>query len=261
MPSIRNLSSLLTKGKGPRGTKVHRLSGQQSLARIRADISIMGDDFVTDLLTSLPDSVFRSVVKEASRKAMQPVVADARANAEAIKDTGLLAKSIGLKSVPYNRAGVVVTIVGPRNEVWEETEVEREVDMFGEKRVIKTTEIRWPAKYAHLVEFGTQPHALGKGSTIRKGEQKGPWMHPGAKEKPFLRPALEKNRVHVVNTYREEIRKAIDSQVKRAVKQQRIKSAMPQAKTSSFKRRDYKPMTDKRRTKIYGHFSGFEGAK
>lgn len=46
----------------------------------------------------------------------------------------------------------------------------------------------YPRNYAHLVEFGTRPHALGRGSKLKKGIQTGR-VHPGAKPKPFMRPA------------------------------------------------------------------------
>lgn len=43
-------------------------------------------------------------------------------------------------------------------------------------------------KIAHLVEFGTSPHW--------QPHYRGGWMHPGARRKPFFRPAFEaeKNR-------------------------------------------------------------------
>jgi HK97 gp10 family phage protein len=65
-----------------------------------------------------------------------------------------------------------------------------------------------PFNYAHLVELGTAPHALGKGSQRRIGRSKknpqgrpGPQrgrMHPGARPHPFLRPALERNEGAVI---------------------------------------------------------------
>ncbi|MCC6426280.1 MAG: HK97 gp10 family phage protein [Phycisphaerales bacterium] len=56
-----------------------------------------------------------------------------------------------------------------------------------------------PRHYAHLVEFGTRPHAVGKDSELatrvnssRKGSgvQLGK-QHPGARAKPFMRPAFD----------------------------------------------------------------------
>lgn len=56
-----------------------------------------------------------------------------------------------------------------------------------------------PRRYAHLVEYGTQPHAVGKSDVLErpgkkaKTVQKGT-LHPGARAKPFLRPAVEAKR-------------------------------------------------------------------
>ena len=53
-------------------------------------------------------------------------------------------------------------------------------------------------KYAHLVELGTSPHAVGKGSKLKtrsksdKAELKQVGLrHPGAKAQPFMRPAFD----------------------------------------------------------------------
>lgn len=62
-----------------------------------------------------------------------------------------------------------------------------------------------PRLYAHLVEFGTAPHALGAGSRLhphkvkgerdknRIGPQEGA-LHPGAKAKPFFRPTRDEDK-------------------------------------------------------------------
>jgi len=47
----------------------------------------------------------------------------------------------------------------------------------------------YPRNYAHLVEFGTRPHAVGRGSKLG-GTQHG-LMHPGAKPYPYMRPAFD----------------------------------------------------------------------
>lgn len=56
---------------------------------------------------------------------------------------------------------------------------------------------------AHLVEFGTAPHYQpGRGI-----------MHPGARAKPFLRPAFEDKKHEVIQTFGEEIWREIEKQV------------------------------------------------
>lgn len=60
----------------------------------------------------------------------------------------------------------------------------------------------YPKNYAHLVEFGTQPHALGHGR-----------MHPGAQPKPFLRPAYEAKKTLAIEVMRSTMLEAIDVEV------------------------------------------------
>jgi len=48
----------------------------------------------------------------------------------------------------------------------------------------------YPRAYAHLVEFGTRPHQVGKGSRLSKGRSSG-GSHPGTAPQPFLRPAYD----------------------------------------------------------------------
>lgn len=60
--------------------------------------------------------------------------------------------------------------------------------------------------YAHLVEFGTRPHAVGKGSILEvfarskaKKKQVGA-MHPGSPPQPFMRPAFDSKKFEAVRT-------------------------------------------------------------
>lgn len=69
--------------------------------------------------------------------------------------------------------------------------------------------------YAHFVEHGTRPHAVGKGSIARQWKrstrevvQKG-GMHPGARPRPFMRPAFEAKKFEafqqIVKVFRREL--------------------------------------------------------
>jgi HK97 gp10 family phage protein len=93
-------------------------------------------------------------------------------------ETGLLRKSLGKKTKTYPNKGTVVVAIGPR------TGFRRLVRVKG--KLVR----RNPTKYAHLVEFGSRPHTVGKGSSLRKRRQRGV-MHPGVAARPFLRPALD----------------------------------------------------------------------
>lgn len=54
-------------------------------------------------------------------------------------------------------------------------------------------------RVAHLVEFGTQPHSMAKGASVRKGLlQDKPPFSPGSAPRPFFRPAFESTKEQVV---------------------------------------------------------------
>lgn len=145
-------------------------------------------------LKALPDAVLMKVVRPAVSKAMTPVLTDARRRATEIKDTGLLAKSLGRKTKTYRKSMIVVHLIGPRSGF--KREVVRHSTLPNGK-VITKREMADPAHYAHLVELGTAPHGLG-GLT---GGQ-----HPGTKAQPFMRPAFDANENTVLSIYRAQLR-------------------------------------------------------
>ncbi len=68
------------------------------------------------------------------------------------------------------------------------------------------------AFYARWVEFGTAPHAVGKGSdTSVKGarRQQTGAMHPGSTAQPFFFPAYRLGRKRALNRIRRAIAKAV----------------------------------------------------
>jgi len=74
----------------------------------------------------------------------------------------------------------------------------------------------YPRNYAHLVEYGTRAHFLGSGANP------GAKMHPGARPKPFLRPAWDAKRDAAIARCREvvlaDIEKAVEKRAKAARK-------------------------------------------
>lgn len=148
--------------------------------------------------------------RNALGKAMTPVQKAAKRKLGSNKSviTGLLRLSIGRRIRHYPTSGVVVAIVGPRTGF--RRVGRRKVALKGLMgKMIKhgkvdkntgKTRMRIPSKYAHLVEKGTRPHALGKGSrhpaNVRGKEkplQHGR-MHRGAKAKRFMKPAWDENK-------------------------------------------------------------------
>lgn len=73
--------------------------------------------------------------------------------------------------------------------------------------------------YAHMVEYGTQPHHMGKGAitTVFKRSKKKAnpvgAMHPGAKPHPYMRPAFDAKadeaRQTIARVTREELQKEL----------------------------------------------------
>jgi HK97 gp10 family phage protein len=68
------------------------------------------------------------------------------------------------------------------------------------------------AFYAHMVELGTAPHATGGGSSLRwKGKPQTGRMHPGARAKPFLRPAFDEKEEEATERFAQVMREEIEA--------------------------------------------------
>ena len=123
------------------------------------------------------------IAASASKKGLKVILKAARANAEKIQRTGLLALSLDIVQKKYKRTGTIFNAIGPRHGFKD--------PISGEN----------PANIAHLVELGTDPHTIApKGQAgalkIKRGHGptrhvKGEIHHPGAKAKPFMRPAYD----------------------------------------------------------------------
>lgn len=134
---------------------------------------------------------------------------------------GLLKKSIkAVSSVPKSQGpsgGLVVAKVTIERKKYSAAgfTLKGKAKFKGQKYVIKKHNGRGigdvqgyivPKLYAHLVEYGTAPHAIGKGSerVLRSGKNViGPGfqhgaMHPGAKANPFLRTAWDNKRAEAM---------------------------------------------------------------
>jgi hypothetical protein len=126
-----------------------------------------------------------SVVKKAARKGMNQatkrVLAEAKANVP--EDTKALKKALGRKVKVYQQA--VIGVIGARRDVkGKPRKYAREVRRGGRRRKL---EMVVPANYLLLVERGTRPHAVGKGSSLSRGEKSQTGStHPGTKARPFM---------------------------------------------------------------------------
>lgn len=140
----------------------------------RITIRLKGIKECVKALRHLKYNVARRVLRRALEAAATPILNAAKAGvyAKAHRRTGMLKKSLGKVTRMYKDN--IVVVLGPRKGF--ETTI---VSPYTGKpqRVI-------PSKYAHFVEYGTDPHMqpnLG-------------FMHPGAEPMPFMRPAYDANK-------------------------------------------------------------------
>lgn len=120
-------------------------------------IKMEGQEALVRTLKHASPRVAGRVMRGGVKEAVKPIVKKAKAGARKIKESGLLAKSIGSVVRTYKLSGNSIGLVGPRD------------DKSGEYQGKK----RDPLKYMHLVEFGTKPHG----------------SHPGTPAKGFMREA------------------------------------------------------------------------
>lgn len=74
-----------------------------------------------------------------------------------------------------------------------------------------------PRRYAHLVEFGVAPHAVGRGSKLkRKGRSRAVQvgiMHPGHSPRPFMRPAWDAKQAEAAKKIETVTREQLDKEI------------------------------------------------
>lgn len=81
---------------------------------------------------------------------------------------------------------------------------------------------RNPRRYAHLVEFGVAPHAVGKGSKRKKkgkaaANQTG-ILHPGHAPRPFMRPAWDAKQAEAAKKIEVVMRAELEKEIKKLAK-------------------------------------------
>lgn len=184
----------------------------------KGKVSIEGLDALLQTFKDLTGGKSDAKLVSAMRYAMQPLQKQVKANAPRQRSNknkdgrfGLLRKSIGLKTKKYGR-GVkkkIVGFVGPKLSTF---------------MVRKNGGKIEPAKYAHLVERGASSHAIKPRKLERLNTFMGPlkegskrqvtlsnYQHPGATEKPFMKPALAAVGGQIFNRFAEKMMEIISS--------------------------------------------------
>lgn len=168
-------------------------------------------DDLRSVLRAISKDLAAEVLEEGVRAACQPILVAAKRYAKRSEATGALRDSLTIKTVAYEGSGKAVGLVGPdRAYRVKGRKVGKLGALFGALR----GDIRRPANYAHLVEYG---HAIAKGGSLRpkynttlvgigqfssKGKELKRWKRTGISApakgtvgghvpaKPFLRPAV-----------------------------------------------------------------------
>lgn len=116
-----------------------------------ASVTLAGDKALERKIKRLTEMEERRVVSKASRKAMTPMAKEARKIAKGGDGTGFFAKNIATKVKVYKKGHVIVAMTGAKSTTDPVT---------GEN----------PAKIAHLIEDGTEPHFIrSKKGVFRRG--------------------------------------------------------------------------------------------
>jgi HK97 gp10 family phage protein len=157
-----------------------------------ARTSVTGFQQIAINIRLLEKKLGRGAMRVALTKSARLVVADAKRRVPV--RTGTLKKSLRAKVKTYVRRGTVMAIIGPSRSASAQAD-------FGDGKGIQTLR---PAKYSHLVEFGTAT----KGVRYNPGAV----QEPGNPPKPFLRPALESTKDAARATFAAEIGPAIQQE-------------------------------------------------
>jgi HK97 gp10 family phage protein len=120
------------------------------------DIKLEGSETLAAQLALLPDKVRKAVERKAMDEANKTVAAALRANVP--KDTGALQKSISQVRRSYKGGNIVVGVVGANTAyTGYVTKNKKGKKVFKRsKKVAGNSGFRNPAKYSHLVEYGTK---------------------------------------------------------------------------------------------------------
>src|SRR5581483_511092 len=136
------------------------------------------------------------VLRKMVNAGTQPVLRAARERARQVGKSGVLGWAMVRKVKTYKRAVVGIVGAGKGKEktvsVWSWWESRKgRVKRYVQRRTV-------PGNILHLVEKGTKPHALGKGSKLSRRLKVGMTtavqhgrMHPGSKAQPVLEEAWE----------------------------------------------------------------------
>lgn len=147
-------------------------------------------------LDEISKSAGKGVLRRSLKIAATPMVALAKAGVPV--DKGTLRDSIAVSSKLDKRQA------GQHRKMFRDDKAS--VEMF----VGPSYNLGKGGRHAHLVEFGTKPHANG-------GKFAGT-MHPGTRPQPFMRPAWDKDQKAMLDRIGKELWVQLDKSIARAAR-------------------------------------------
>lgn len=161
--------------------------------RLSMRFTITGDIRVAAYLRVLGPKLARGPARSAVVESVRGMVKDAKVIVPV--EVGALKKALGYKVKAFKAGMGYYGIMGARKDPvplpagrkprFTRYAVRRSSWTRKKMRIV-------PHKYLHLVEGGTRPHAVGRGSSLRRGIQIPPF-HPGARKQPFMRAIANKH--------------------------------------------------------------------
>jgi len=164
-------------------------------------------------LKTLGNRLYKNWMKKAMRAGATPVAQ--AMNRLAPRRTRALKKSIGKKIKAYKASQNVIAIIGPRSDFMGLVTDQGPVWLRGKKAVgaakFRPGKRLRPAKYAHLVEFGTRAHVIENwfGHT---GTRK---LIRGARPQPFIEPAYRQAEQLAFHKIADKMRQGIATEARR----------------------------------------------
>lgn len=159
-----------------------------------SDVNIKGLAELQAALAQLPVKMENNILRAAMRAGAKLVAKQAATNVHTV--SGALAQSVRFGCTPNRQSGKLVAYVRAGGR--------------GKKGSAKGG--KNPAFYAHMVEQGTAAHIIKARAPNRMlAIGVAQVQHPGAKKKPFLRPAMDNQGQAALEVMREYIRARLAS--------------------------------------------------
>jgi len=187
----------------------------------KGGISVSGAKEVKNMLDGLSPQISKTVLGKASRRGVKSVMMQAKRNVKSTSKT--IAKSIGTRQKRYRRSGNISTVVGPRSGFAVATSDDQGA----------SSKYHDPMYTAHLVEQGTDPHAIPqkKGPAVFESEMTidgdsrfiGAVMHPGTKGIWFMKRAWEQHNGGMFRTFADTTEQLIPKEIEKYAAKARAK--------------------------------------